>query len=227
VHESDGRDAELELARDAALTHDASDVYRTLLRGGADAWNLGGRCKLATLERLLEHHGPDAKAIVWEHASQASDARYTAMLDVGLVSLGQLARERFGLSDTVLIGCTAYEGQVVAAPAWDGSPEAMRMPHARYGSWEALLHDAGAEDKLLVFPEPGGRLKTPESLLQPRGHRTIGLVYEPAVEHIGNYMPTVLPGAYDALLYFDVAKALHPLFTQPEQAGAGGILPRR
>jgi erythromycin esterase len=35
-----------------------------------------------TLGRLLGHHGPDAKAIVWEHNTHVGDARFTDMADL-------------------------------------------------------------------------------------------------------------------------------------------------
>ena len=44
-----------------------------------------------------------------------------------------------------------------------------------------------------------------------RGHRAIGVVYRPESEHLGNYVPTVLPRRYDAFLYLDTTRALHPL----------------
>jgi erythromycin esterase-like protein len=48
-------------------------------------------------------------------------------------------------------------------------------------------------------------------MLEPRGHRAIGVVYHPEYEHFGNYVPTVLPRRYDAFLYLDKTRALHPL----------------
>jgi erythromycin esterase-like protein len=42
------------------------------------------------------------------------------------------------------------------------------------------------------------------------GHRTIGVVYEPARE-LGNYVPTRMGDRYDALLWFEQTEALHPL----------------
>jgi erythromycin esterase-like protein len=92
--------------------------------------------------------------------------------------------------------------------------ERMRVPPARPGSWEDVLHQAGAGDKLLLLAsaEP-----TPE-LLQPRGHRAIGVVYNPKYERHGNYVPTVLPRRYDAFLYIDTTQALHPLHeVQPRE----------
>jgi erythromycin esterase len=43
------------------------------------------------------------------------------------------------------------------------------------------------------------------------GHRAIGVVYHPQYEHLGNYVPTILPRRYDAFLYLDECFALHPL----------------
>jgi len=48
-------------------------------------------------------------------------------------------------------------------------------------------------------------------LLEPRGNRAIGVVYDPALERYGNYVPTVLPRRYDAFLYIDESHALGPL----------------
>jgi erythromycin esterase-like protein len=90
----------------------------------------------------------------------------------------------------------------------------MEVPPAREGSWEDVLHRASEEDKLLVFTEDD-----PSELLQPRGHRAIGVVYEPAHERYGNYVPTALPRRYDAFLYLDETWALHPLRVRPDEDG--------
>jgi erythromycin esterase len=44
-----------------------------------------------------------------------------------------------------------------------------------------------------------------------RGQRAIGVVYNPKYEKYGNYVPTDLTRRYDALLYIDNTRALHPL----------------
>ena len=93
--------------------------------------------------------------------------------------------------------------------------EEMRVPPARDGSWEDVLHRAGEGDKLLVFDDP----EQGDGLFEPREHRAIGVVYEPAYERFGNYVPTVLPRRYDAFLYLDETRALHPLGAQPRESG--------
>jgi erythromycin esterase-like protein len=42
-------------------------------------------------------------------------------------------------------------------------------------------------------------------------HRAIGVVYRPANEKNGNYVPGILPKRYDAFVFIDHTKALHPL----------------
>jgi erythromycin esterase len=92
--------------------------------------------------------------------------------------------------------------------------ERMRVPPAREGSWEDVLHQAGVDDKLLLL---ASAQQTPE-LLQPRGHRAIGVVYRPEYELYGTYVPTVLPRRYDAFL--DTTRALHPLHeVRPREEG--------
>jgi hypothetical protein len=38
-------------------------------------------------------------------------------------------------------------------------------------------------------------------------------VYDPAREHAGNYEPTLIGRRYDAFLYLDETRALHPIQT--------------
>ena len=47
-----------------------------------------------------------------------------------------------------------------------------------------------------------------------RGHRAIGVVYQPARE-VGNYVPTRMGGRYDALLWLEQTEALTPLHHEP------------
>jgi erythromycin esterase-like protein len=82
----------------------------------------------------------------------------------------------------------------------------MPLPPAREGSWEDVLHQAAADDTLLLL----GSAEAARELLQRRGHRAVGVVYHPESER-GNYVPAVLPRRYDALVYLDRTGALHPL----------------
>jgi hypothetical protein len=87
----------------------------------------------------------------------------------------------------------------------------MNVPRAQVNSWESVLHEAEANDKLLLMDE----LRPALGIEVPRGHRAIGVIYHPTHE-AGNYVPSVMADRYDAFLYFDETEALHPLHIQPE-----------
>jgi erythromycin esterase len=138
------------------------------------------------------------------------------MADEGQFNVGQLVRECHGAEGVVLVGFGSYERSVIAGREWDAPMERMPVPPARQGGWEDLLHEAGADHKLLLLASAP---PTPE-LLQPRAHRAIGVVYHPEYERFGNYVPSVLPRRYDAFIYLDTAEALHPLHeVQPREEG--------
>jgi erythromycin esterase-like protein len=129
------------------------------------------------------------------------------MIDDGMVNVGQLVRQEHEAEGVVLVGFGSYRGSVIAGRAWEAPMERMPVPPARPGSWEDVLHRIAPENRLLIF----NRDAPSEAMLQPRGHRAIGVVYRPKYEMLGNYVPTVLPRRYDAFLYLDETSALHPL----------------
>lgn len=203
----DGPDGNFVAVQNALVAKNAEAYYRAMVRSNSGSWNVRDRHMAETLDRLLAHHGPDAKAIVWEHNTHVGDARFTDMADDGMVNLGQLARDRLGEGEVVLVGFGSHRGRVIAGRAWDDPWEEMRVPPGRDDSWEDVLHRAGADDKLLIFQQPASA-----ELSHWRGHRAIGVVYRPPFERYGNYVPTVLPRRYDAFLYIDQTEAVRPLF---------------
>jgi erythromycin esterase-like protein len=182
-----------------------------MVRGGAAAWNIRDGHMVETLERLMAFHGPGAKAIVWEHNTHIGDARYTDMTNRGEYNVGQLVREGHPKEDVVLVGFSTHRGSVIAAEEWDSPMERMVVPPARPGSVEDALHRISGNDLLVVFGEPGAH----PVLLEPRGQRAIGVVYHPKFERYGNYVPTILPCRYDALLHIEETHALAPLHAEP------------
>src|SRR5919107_1849553 len=200
--------------QNALVVKNAEAYYRTMVRGGAASWNVRDRHMAETLERLMQQHGPEARGIVWEHNTHIGDARYTDMARSGMVNVGQPAREERGDEDVVLVGFGSYRGSVLAAARWGAPMERMTVPPAREGSWEAVLHAAVEGDQLLVF---SGAQE--EGFLDGRAHRAIGVVYDPAGERHGNYVPTVLPRRYDAFVYLDETRALRPFEVRPRQDG--------
>ena len=206
-YQQDGREGFFNAEQNALVARNAERYYRAMVHGGAASWNVRDEHMMETLERLLEHHGPQSKAIVWEHNTHIGDARCTDMADDGMVNIGQLARERLGEENVVLVGFGPHRGSVVAGSEWGAPMQAIPVPPARAGSWEDVLHRAGPEDRLLLFD----RADLPQPFFDVRGHRAIGVVYRPQFEAFGNYVPTVLPRRYDAFLYCDETRALRPL----------------
>jgi erythromycin esterase-like protein len=211
----DGREAHFAAEQNAFVLNNAEAYYRAMVRGGPESWNIRDRHMTDTLDRLVAHHGPKSKAIVWEHNTHIGDARFTDMAEGGEVNVGQLVRERHGEEGVVLVGFGSYRGSVIAGREWEAPMERMRVPPAREDSWEAVLHGLAPADKLLLLD----RADETRELLQPRGHRAIGVVYHPEYEQYGNYVPTVLPRRYDAFLFLDETHALHPLHVPAYEEG--------
>jgi erythromycin esterase len=219
--DGDGRDAFFVAEQNALVVKNAEAYYRAMVLSDESSWNVRDRHMAETLERLLAFTGPGSRAVVWEHNTHIGDARFTDMAEGGEVNVGQLARERYGESDAVLVGFGTHQGTVIAGPEWGAPWEEMRVPPGRPGSWEDVLHRAtGGEDRLLIFP------KAPSAGLSARrGHRAIGVVYRPQYEAYGNYVPTVLPRRYDAFLFIDRTTAVVPLFSPSAELEADEELP--
>lgn len=188
----------------ALVAVNAERYYRSMVQGGPDSWNVRDRHMVEALNRIKAFHGPDAKAIIWEHNTHIGDARATDMEADGMVNVGQLLREQYGDNRVYVVGFGTHRGTVIAADQWGGEMQAMKVPEAQSGSWEDLMHKAGAFDKILLFDHER------EPFLERIGHRAIGVVYNPRRER-GNYVPSVMPLRYDAFVYVDESKALSPL----------------
>lgn len=201
---SGDRERSLSAEMNALAVRGAEAYYRTMIRHDAESWNVRDRHMVQALEKLMEYHGENARAIVWEHNTHIGDARATDMAEDGMVNVGQLLREKYG-PEVYAVGFGTYQGTVIAARAWDEPSESMTVPPAIPGSLEELLHRIGPEDKLLLLDRNPHKS---ESLTL--GHRAIGVVYHPERER-GNYVPTVIGKRYDAFVYIDRTKALTPL----------------
>jgi erythromycin esterase len=205
----DGPDAFFNAEQNALIARNAEMYYRTMVRGGPGSWNVRDNHMVETLERLMEHHGPDAKAIVWEHNTHVGDARFTDMARSGMVNVGQLMRQAHEREGVFLVGFGTHRGTVIAGREWGAPMEKMRVPEAREGSYEAAINQADVGDSMFIFDRT--RKSAYEQLSEPRGHRAIGVVYDPRTEQWGNYVPTILPERYDAFLYIEETKAVDPL----------------
>jgi erythromycin esterase len=206
--------------QNALVIKNAEHYYRTMVQTDSGSWNVRDLHMMETLDRLVDFHGPKSKAIIWAHNTHVGDARYTDMARAGMLNIGQLAREQLQDAGVVLVGFGSHHGSVIAGKAWGAPMERMNVPNGRLGSWEDVLHYSGG-DRLLIFDSEN----LSEEFGQTRGHRAIGVVYQPEFESYGNYVPTILPKRYDAFLYIDETQALHPLHIEPQELNPPDLYP--
>jgi erythromycin esterase-like protein len=209
----DGPDAEDEYfyaEQNARLARDAEAYYRNMFRRRVSTWNLRDRHMADTLEVLAAHLerrlNRPAKLVVWAHNSHVGDARATEVSRQGELNIGQIARERWG-DQVRLVGFTTYTGTVTAASEWGGPAERKRVRPARADSWEVLLHRTG---------QPRFWIDTHDPRLLPvlageRLGRAIGVLYLPETERQSHYYHTRLGAQFDAVVHFDVTRAVEPL----------------
>ncbi|WP_187262730.1 erythromycin esterase family protein [Pontibacter beigongshangensis] len=207
--------------QNALVTVNAEKYYRAMIKGGPASWNVRDSHMMETLDRLLELHGPDSKAIVWAHNTHIGDARATDMASDGMLNIGQLAREKYGMDQVKLVGFGSYKGTVIAGKSWGAPMQKMEVPEARPGSWEAMLHEISEEDKVML----SGDLREVPELRNPIPHRAIGVVYDPKFEQFGNYVPSVIQERYDAFVYFEESQAVHPLHLKLKNAREPELYP--
>lgn len=194
------------LEQNALVAVNAEKYYHTMVRDNAGSWNVRDRHMTETINRLMQLHGPEAKIIVWEHNTHVGDARATDMAAEGMVNVGQLVREQHAGEGVYVVGFGTYQGSVIAGSSWGASPRKMPVPAAQTQSWENIMHQTAPANKIVLTRE----LKDNAEAMKTRGHRAIGVVYDPAHEQ-GNYVPTILPDRYDAFMFIDQTEALRPL----------------
>jgi erythromycin esterase-like protein len=196
--------------QNARLVRNAERYYRAMFGRRVASWNLRDQHMAETLDALVAFHagrGRDEKVVVWAHNSHLGDARATEMGAGGELNVGQLVRQRYG-SDARLIGFLTYQGTVTAASDWDHPAERKIVRPALPDSYEELLHEVAIPNLLLDLTAPG---PLTAKLAEPRLERAIGVIYRPETERLSHYFHASLPRQFDAVLYYDVTRAVEPL----------------
>ena len=188
------------------VIHAERHIRGNLMRG-PHAWNHRVEHFYDAAKNLLEWYGEDARGIVWAHNTHIGDARATDMRNAGMKNIGQIAREELGEDQVYAIGFGTYRGDVLAARQWEGAMERMQIPAAVSGSYEYFMQQAGISPMLLLLDDP----EEHRPLMQPRGNRAVGVMYQPEQDATQNYVRTVLPRRYNAFLFFEETTALTPL----------------
>jgi len=206
--------------QNARLVKNAEEYYRMMFQGRISTWNLRDSHMVETLNALasyLANKGQNAKIVVWEHNSHIGDARATEVSMRGELNVGQLVRQLYG-NMAVMIGFSTYTGTVTAASDWGGPAERKRVRPALANSYEALFHDVGLANFLLIL-RAGDLVNRKEliaSLREPRLERAIGVIYRPETERLSHYFHARLPDQFDAILHFDETRAVEPLERTPQ-----------
>ncbi len=187
----------------------AEKFYRkSIASRGPESWNSRVQHMYLTVNRLLDHYGENAKGIVWAHNTHVGDARATEMANRGQVNIGQLSREGLGADNVFITGFGTYTGSVKAGRQWGDRMLKLNVPEAHRDSYEYLLNQVAYNNFILIFDEQD---RTHDEFAEPRGHRAIGVVYNPEREVPGNYVFSILPQRYDAFIFFEKTTALNPL----------------
>jgi erythromycin esterase-like protein len=209
----DGRfppDAQFYAEQNARLVTNAERYYRAMFGSRVGSWNLRDKHMAETLESLLQFLGTQhklPKLVVWAHNSHLGDARATEMGSMGELNVGQLVRQRYG-HQALLVGFTTSHGSVTAADDW-GSPALRKTVRpALPDSYEALFHGSGAGNFYLNLTD---RNPIISELRHPRLERAIGVIYRPETERLSHYFHAQLPSQFDAILHYDVTRAVEPL----------------
>jgi erythromycin esterase-like protein len=208
------RESVMSAEQNAHVIVNAERYYRAMVKPGADSWNIRDHHMVDTLERLMQHHGPAARAIVWEHNTHIGDARFTDMAKEGMVNVGQILNQKHSRGDVYSVGFGSYAGTVIAGREWGDVMRVVDVPEAIPDSWEFILHQLKARDRIVMMTE---QMKQ-ELGKKEFGHRAIGVVYRPRYEFLGNYVQSIMPFRYDAFVYLDRTTALHPLHIESDRA---------
>jgi len=210
-------------AENARLVVDAERYYRRMYYGSVESWNLRDTHMFETLQRLVAFHGPDCRAVVWEHNSHVGDASATELGAMGEHNIGQLCRQSYGPA-AYLVGFGTDHGTVAAASEWDGPMERMRVRPAHAASYESLFHATEVAAFLLPLRDPW-RDAVREELSPPRLERAIGVIYRPDTELESHYFEAELPRQFDEYCWFDETRAVTPLSSPAPAAGEPDTYP--
>lgn len=206
AHYKDKHESDLNLKMNALVAKNAEEYYRAMVQNDELSWNIRDEHMVEAINEVMDYHGKEAKIIIWEHNSHIGDASATDMEASGMINVGQIIRGQNRRENVYTVGFGTHRGTVIAADQWGIPFQQIEVPAAIKDSWEDVMHNSGAFNKLLLFNEHNRHL-----FVDWIGHRAIGVVYNPEYEAYGNYVPSKIGNRYDAFIYMDQTKALSPL----------------
>ncbi|TVR72150.1 MAG: erythromycin esterase family protein [Marinilabiliales bacterium] len=193
--------------QNAYVVKNAEDFFRLAVTDNTSSWNSRATHMWETVKRLLSWYGEDARGVVWAHNTHVGDARATVMRYQNMVNIGMLSRQELGHDNVFINGFGTYTGRVNAGSSWGSDMQRMTVPRGMEGSYEYIFGHVDYEQFYLVFDEED---RSKPELNEFRGHRAIGVVYNPRHE-TGNYVPTILPERYDSFIFIRETSPLSPV----------------
>jgi erythromycin esterase len=156
---------------------------------------------------IVEHEGPDAKAVLWAHNAHVSTSNQGVM-----EWMGSHLRRTFG-ADMLVFGFGFNQGGFQAVEMPFPSERGLRsfnVAPAPEGSLDAMLASAGLQNAaidLRALPKDGPVAKW---FGEPRTTRSIGAGYgDPFANNF--FTKQVTPGIYDGLLFVERTTAARPV----------------
>ena len=190
------------LQQHALLTLEGEKYFRALVKDKQGSWDIRANYMAATVQRLRNFYGPNAKAVIWVHNSHAGNAQYSQMADADK-SLGELLIEQLGDDNVFSIGFGTNSGTVLAGYYWNAPLQEIPVPPASKGSWENILHELGPGNKIIISKE----LKNNQAWDRSLPFRSIGDVYNGK----DFYGTAIVPRRFDAFIFIDSTTAIHAI----------------
>ena len=193
----------------------AEKYFRMIYENGISHWNVRECYLFETLDALLRGKIDSAcslvrencsKIVVWAHNSHVGHAKASSLMTGGLLSLGQLCKERYQ-EKVYAVGFGFYRGEVTAAPYWGGAHQSIDVGVSPDGSIETLLHETCSKACFLPlrFQQGGAAHRIFSS---PRLERGIGLCYDLSTGYQESFYQVYLAERFDEFIWFDET---HPL----------------
>jgi len=193
--------------QNAYVVSNAEDFYRLAVTDNTNSWNSRATHMWETVNRLIVKYGDNSKGIVWAHNTHVGDADATTMRFQDMVNIGRLSRQHMGSDQVYITGFGTFTGRVNAGSSWGSRMERMRVPEGMAGSYERIFGQLDHEQFFILFDKED---RQNPLLNEFRGHRAIGVVYNPNQES-GNYVPTILPMRYDSFIFIRETNPLQPV----------------
>lgn len=176
-----------------------------------DIRNARDRAMAQNVRWLVEEAFPGEKIVLWAHNAHIATASHMALLPT---TMGQHLRRAFGDQMRVL-GFAFDRGEFRSVPLRrdgraPGAPIPIRVPPSRPNRAEALLRLTGLPRFILDLRAVPAASALGRWLAEPQTMRAMGGAYV-AADDVTAYGTSVLPEAFDALVFIEESSASVPL----------------